>query len=278
MNLLHAIILGAIQGATEFLPISSSAHIRVVPALVGWPDPGAAFTANIQLGTIVAVFVYFWSDLSNMGRATLAGLKDKAQRDNPDFRLALATAVGSVPIIVLGLLLKSKIEHDFRALDIVAGGLIGMGILLLVAERLGKKNRSVDDVTWKDGVLVGLWQACALVPGASRSGSTITGGMFAGFSREDAARFSFILSVPSITLAGLYTLVADRKELAGLATPLVVANVVSFVVGYACIKWLMNILKKQSVMMFVVYRLILGLALFYILSTGLLSRFAGMSG
>lgn len=278
MNFLHAVILGAIQGATEFLPISSSAHIRVVPALLGWPDPGSTFTANIQLGTIVAVLVYFWKDLGNMSRATVQGLKDKSQRENPDFRLALATLVGSIPIIVLGLLLKSKIERDFRALDIVAGGLIGMGILLLIAERVGKKNRSVDNVTWKDGVIVGLWQACALVPGASRSGSTITGGMFAGFSREDAARFSFILSIPSITLAGLYTLVTDRKDLAELAIPLLVANGVSFIVGYACIAWLMQLLKKQSMLVFVVYRVALGLALLALLANGSLGRFAGMSG
>lgn len=278
MNFLHAVILGAIQGATEFLPISSSAHIRVVPALLGWPDPGSTFTANIQLGTIVAVLVYFWKDLGNMSRATVQGLKDKSQRENPEFRLALATLVGSIPIIVLGLLLKSKIERDFRALDIVAGGLIGMGILLLIAERVGKKNRSVDNVTWRDGVIVGLWQACALVPGASRSGSTITGGMFAGFSREDAARFSFILSIPSITLAGLYTLVTDRKDLAELAIPLLVANGVSFIVGYACIAWLMQLLKKQSMLVFVVYRVALGLALLALLANGSLGRFAGMSG
>lgn len=278
MNFLHAVILGAIQGATEFLPISSSAHIRVVPALLGWPDPGSTFTANIQLGTIVAVLVYFWKDLGNMSRATVQGLKDKSQRENPDFRLALATLVGSIPIIVLGLLLTSKIERDFRALDIVAGGLIGMGILLLIAERVGKKNRSVDNVTWRDGVIVGLWQACALVPGASRSGSTITGGMFAGFSREDAARFSFILSIPSITLAGLYTLVTDRKDLAELAIPLLVANGVSFIVGYACIAWLMQLLKKQSMLVFVVYRVALGLALLALLANGSLGRFAGMSG
>lgn len=186
MGLVEAIVLGIVQGLTEFLPISSTAHIRIVPSLVGWPDPGAAFTAVIQLGTIVAVIVYFWSDLCRFFLGWLAGMRDPHRRSSLEWRMGWAIVVGTIPIAIFGLLFKDSIEGSLRSLYVIAIALIALGLLMMVAEIVGRRDRSLEGVRLRDGLWVGFWQALALIPGASRSGTTITGGLFAGLDRPTA--------------------------------------------------------------------------------------------
>ncbi len=277
MELIQAVVLGVIQGLTEWLPISSTAHLRIVPAVFGWADPGAAFTAAIQLGTLVAVLVYFWQDLSSILIGWIRGLLHGQERDVPEYRLGWGIFLGTIPIIVLGVLLKSNIENQARSLWIIAFALIIMGLVLAISERVGKRSRTISAATIKDGIWVGLWQAVALIPGASRSGSTLAGALFAGFDRETSARYAFVLSVPSVFGAGVYSILGHRKELLGTnLVPIVVANVFSFVVGYATIAYFMRFLKNHSTMVFVWYRIVLGLALIGFMLTGKLSPDAGL--
>ncbi len=277
MDLIQAIIFGILQGLTEFLPISSSAHIRILPALLGWPDPGAAFTANIQLGTLVAVLIYFWKDLSKVFSAWISSLGKGGEAQPPEAKIGWAIVIGTVPIIVFGFALKDQIETVFRSLSWVAGALIGMALLLGLAEKMGKQTRSLESVTWRDGLTVGLWQAMALIPGCSRSGSTITGALFAGFDRATAARFSFLLSVPSIFLAAVYTAYTHREVFSQMLMPLIVANLFSLVTGYLCIAFLMKFLQKNSTLVFIVYRVVLGLAILGMISGGRLDPLAGIT-
>jgi undecaprenyl-diphosphatase len=277
MDLIQAIILGIIQGLTEFLPISSSAHIRIAPALLGWEDPGAAFTANIQLGTLLAVLIYFWKDLKQFFGGWVASLSKPELRQTHEAKMGNAIAIGSIPIIVFGFIFKDNIETNLRSLEIVAGMLIFMAILLGIAEWRGSQNRNLESVTPKDGLMVGLWQAMALIPGCSRSGSTITGGMFLGLDRATAARFSFLLSVPSIFLAAVYTAYKSKDQLSEIIVPLIAANVASFVVGYACIAFLMKFLQTKSNLVFIVYRVVLGLAIFGLLGSGKIAKDQGMT-
>lgn len=277
MELGQAVVLGIIQGLTEFLPISSSAHIRIVPSLLGWQDPGAAFTANIQLGTLLAVLIYFWRDLARIFVGWTTSFGNPAKRGTSEAKLGWGIAIGSVPIIVLGYLLKDQIETSLRSLYVIAGMLIFMAILLAVAEKVSRKDRDLNSLTVKDGLIIGLFQAIALIPGASRSGSTITGGLLLGLNRETAARYSFLLSVPSIFLAAAYTAFKHRAEFSGaMLTPLIAANLCSFVVGYACIAFLINFLKTNSNAVFIGYRVVLGLGILALLAMGRLSEFAGM--
>lgn len=276
MDLIQAIIFGILQGLTEFLPISSSAHIRILPALLGWQDPGAAFTANIQLGTLVAVLIYFWKDLGQVLKGWTGSLSNAQTRQSPEARIGWAIVVGTVPIIVLGFVLKDQIETVFRSLNWVAGALIIMALVLLAAEKFGKQTRDLNSVRPMDGLIVGLWQALALIPGCSRSGSTITGALFAGFDRATAARFSFLLSVPSIFLAAVYTAYTHREVFSQMLVPLLVANLFSLVSGYACIAFLMKFLQKNSTMVFIVYRILLGLAIIGLVTGGRLDPLAGI--
>ena len=277
MNLFQAIIIGIIQGLTEFLPVSSNAHIRIVPALLGWEDPGAAFTAVIQLGTVLAVIIYFAKDLQRVSSAWVASLGGK-DKDSVDARMGWAVLYGTIPIIIFGLGLKHQIEGNaFRSLYVIAGAMIGMGILMYAAEHFGKKERGIETVTVKDGVIVGLWQCLALIPGMSRSGSTITGGLFRGMDRITAARFSFLLGLPSITLAALNELYSERKNILGPElTATLVATGVSFIVGYAVISFFLKFLQKHGIAPFVIYRIALGLLLFGLLQTGHLKPDAGI--
>ncbi len=274
MGLVEAIILGIIQGLTEFLPISSTAHLRLAPALLGWPDPGAAFTAVIQLGTLAAVLIYFWKDLSKIFIAWIRSLQGEKSYEG---RLGWAIFYGTIPIIVLGLAGKKYIEGSLRSLAVVGTMLIFVGLLMLIAEKVGSHKRSSDSLSQRDGLIVGLWQALALIPGASRSGSTITGGLFLGLEREAAARFSFLLSVPSILAAGLYEAFKERKDILGAnLTPTIVATVVSFFVGYAAIAFLMTYLQKRSTMVFIVYRVALGIIILALIATKHLDPNAGL--
>jgi len=261
VDLVQAIVYGIIQGLTEFLPVSSTAHLRIAPALLGWTDPGAAFTAVIQLGTILAVLIYFAKDLGKDVSAWASSIKDKSKRETPEAKMGWAVFWGSIPVAVLGVLLHSKIETTFRSLYVIAFSMIVMGVVMLLAEQKGKRNRDVAQVEVQDGVTVGIWQVLALFPGMSRSGSTISGALFRGFDHAAAAKFSFLLSIPSITAAGLFEAFQARKELSGIMMPTIVSTVVSFIVGYVSIAFFMNYLKKRGIGPFVIYRIVLGVAL-----------------
>ena len=268
MSTIEAIILGLVQGLTEFLPVSSSGHLRIVPALFGWEDPGAAFTAVIQLGTMAAVVIYFWGDLWRIAGAWLASLCDPPRRGDLDARLGWYLIVATVPIGLLGLAFKDQIETGARDLRLIATTLIVMGLVLLIAERVGRRTREISDLTPRDGVAIGLAQSLALVPGVSRSGSTITAGLFLGYSREAAARFSFLLSIPAVVLSGLFQLKDIGAGDGPGLVPTVVATGVSFVVGYAAIAWLLKYLTSHSTLVFVIYRVGLGLVLIALLVGG----------
>jgi undecaprenyl-diphosphatase len=255
----QAAVYGVLQGLTEFLPVSSTAHLRVVPALLQWDDPGAAFTAVTQIGTLAAVLLYFRRDILRMTRAFITGLRARAPLGTADARMAWMIGVGTIPIVLAGVLLKPAIEGPFRSLHVIAFALIGLAVLLGVAEFVGKRKRSIEALGWRDAVLVGLAQAVALVPGSSRSGTTITMALFLDIDRAAAARFSFLLSIPAVTLSGLYELWDIRHTLQGdAAVSLVVAVIVAGVVGYASIAFLLRFLRIHSTAVFIAYRVGLG--------------------
>ncbi len=273
MSLIEAIVLGLLQGLTEFLPISSTAHLRVVPALVGWEDPGAAFTAVTQLGTAAAVLLYFRADLVNIVTTWLGSLRDPALRGRLDARLGWYLIVATVPISILGLVFEDQIETGARDLTLIGSALILLGVVLLAAERVGAKKRDLGDVGLGDAVAVGLAQAAALVPGVSRSGATISAGLFLGMERAAAARFSFLLSVPAVVLSGgfqLLSLVRGDASNPGLAS-LVVATALAFVSGLAAIAFLLRFLTTHSTLAFVVYRVALGASVLVLAASGTIS-------
>jgi len=272
MGLLRAIVLGVVQGVTEFLPISSTAHLRIVPELLGWPDAGAAYTAMIQLGTVAAVVVYFWGDLVRLTRAFFQGLLRGAPFATQDARLAWFVLAGTLPVAVLGLLFKRDIETSLRSLYVIASAMVGLALVLLLAERMARHTRTLADMRWPDAIVIGLCQALALIPGSSRSGTTLTGGLALGFRREDAARYSFLLSVPATAAAGLFEmrhLVRSGEPFTG--PDVLVGTAVAFVTGLLSIAWLLRYLRTQSTAVFIVYRLLLGGLLLVLLATGRLS-------
>jgi undecaprenyl-diphosphatase len=271
MSLLEAIVLGVVQGVTEFLPISSTAHLKIVPKLLGWDDPGAGYSAVIQLGTVAAVLVYFAKDLFTLTRAFVKGLLERKPFGTEESRLAWFVGLGTIPIGLLGLLLKKRIEGDLRSLYVIASSLIVLAIVLFVIERRASHARTLSQMTLRDGLIIGGWQALALIPGSSRSGTTITGGLSLGFNREAAARYSFLLSIPATGLAGVFQLkqLLTSTEQAPV-TAMVVGTVVSFGVGMAAIAGLLRYLRTRSMMVFIVYRIVLGLALFGLLAAGVL--------
>lgn len=271
MSLLEAIVLGLVQGLTEFLPISSSGHLRLVPALFGWEDPGAAFSAIIQLGTMAAVVIYFWSDLWRIAGTWLASLRDPARRGELDARMGWYLIVATIPIGLLGFAFRDQIETTARDLRVVATTLIVFGLVLAVADRFGRKRKVLADVRTADGVGIGLAQSLALIPGVSRSGATISAGLLAGYTRADAARFSFLLSIPAVVLSGLFQLRdLGAGDGPGLAAT-VVATLISFVVGYLTIAWLLRWLANHSLTIFVAYRVLLGGILWILLAAGTVS-------
>jgi len=281
MSLWQAIMYGLIQGLTEFLPISSAAHLRIVAALLGWSDPGTAFTAVIQLAIVVTLLLYFWHDLVKIAAAMLQGIQSGQWFESHDARLGWMIVVGTLPIVVLGLAFKKHIETGWRSLYVIAAAEIGLALALIIAEALersrtrgGAKLKEMDGINWTDAIIVGLAQCLALIPGASRSGSTITGGLFVGFTRETAARYSFLLSLPSFLGAGLLEFLHHRHELLatqGAGLNLVVATVVAIFVGYAAVAFLMNYLKRHTTWLFIIYRLALGTALLGLLTAGKLA-------
>jgi undecaprenyl-diphosphatase len=272
MSNLEAVVLGLVQGLTEFLPVSSTAHLRIVPALLGWEDPGAAYSAVIQLGTVGAVIVYFAKDLGRLIRAFVRGLAARQPFGTEDSRLAWFVGLGTIPIGVFGLLFKKHIETSLRSLYVISGSLIILALVLFAAERIASHRRTLSEMTLRDGLIIGLWQAMALIPGSSRSGTTLTGGLWLGFTRADAARYSFLLSVPATSLAGIFEL---KHLLEASASPpvalMVVGTVVSFVSGLAAIWGLLRFLRTQSTLVFVAYRIVLGLGLLGLLRAGVLT-------
>lgn len=270
-QLIKAIVLGIIQGLTEFIPVSSSAHLRIVPALLGWQDMGAAFTAVIQLGTLIATFIYFRKDIAELTKGFFQSLKNKDLFINPESRIFLLLILGTIPISVFGLVFKKFIVGPARGLYVISASMIVLAIVLYIAEKVSKKQKDLKDITVGDGIAVGFAQVLALIPGVSRSGSTITAGLFRGLKREAAARYSFLLSIPAITLSGLYELYSNRAELLhSNMVMLVVATVVSGIVGYASIAFLINYLKKHNTMIFIVYRIIFGLLILGLVLAGIL--------
>ena len=266
MNYFEAIVLGVVQGLTEFLPISSTAHLRIVPAFFGWADPGAAFTAVVQLGTMAAVLLFFWRDLWRIASTWVRALYQPEPRGTLDARLGWYLIYGTIPIAVLGLVFKDQIETGARDLRIIGWVLILFGVGLWLVDRAFPQRKTMADLNLRDGVLYGLAQALALIPGVSRSGATITAGRALGYTREDAARFSFLLSVPAVVLSGLFELRKIGGEGGTSWGPTIVATVVAFVVGYAAIAWLLRWLTSHSMLVFAVYRVALGvivLALVY---------------
>jgi undecaprenyl-diphosphatase len=271
-DLLKAVVLGTIQGLTEFLPISSSAHLRIYPELFGWGDPGAAFTAVIQIGTEVAVLLYFRKDIWRIGSTWLRSLVKPEFRGHLDARMGWFIIIGSLPIVILGVLLKDVIERDFRNLWIIGSTLIVLGIVLGIADRVGSTDKQIKQITLRDAVLMGAAQALALVPGVSRSGATLSMGRFLGYDREAATRYAFLLAIPAVVGAGLFELkdVPGGENSYGWA-PTIVATVVSFVVGYAAIAWLLRYVTTKSYTPFVLYRVALGTATLILVGVGVLN-------
>ncbi len=269
--MLQAIVLGTIQGLTEFLPISSSAHLRIYPELFGWGDPGAAFTAVIQIGTELAVLIYFREDILRIASTWLRSLVRPELRGHLDARMGWFIIVGSLPIVVLGIALKDVIENDFRSLWIIGTTLIVGGLILGVADRLGSNEKKIKQITLRDAVLMGVAQAMALIPGVSRSGATLSMGRALGYEREAATRYAFLLAIPAVVGAGLFELkeIPNGENTYGWG-PTAVATVVSFVVGYAAIAWLLRYVSTRSYTPFVLYRVVLGVSTLVLVGTGVL--------
>lgn len=274
MQWIEAAILGLVQGLTEFLPISSSAHLRIVGEfLPGAADPGAAFTAITQLGTEAAVLVYFWRDIMRIARAWFAAVARKLPHSDPDARMGWMIIIGTVPIVVLGLLFEDYIDTTFRTLWLVATMLVVFGFLLAVADHHGKQTKPLDELTIRDGILFGFAQALALIPGVSRSGGTITAGLLMGYTREAAARYSFLLAIPAVFGSGFYKLIGSLNEpdspytmgQTGLATA------VGFVVAYIIIGWFLKYVSTHSYTLFVNYRILLGLFVYICLGFGIIN-------
>ncbi|MEV0095529.1 undecaprenyl-diphosphate phosphatase [Streptomyces sp. NPDC050738] len=290
MSWFESFVLGFVQGLTEFLPISSSAHLRLASAFADWPDAGAAFTAITQIGTETAVLIYFRKDIARIVSAWFRSLTDRSLRGDHDARMGWLVIVGSIPIGVLGVVLKDQIDTSFRDLRVIAVTLIAMGIVLGVADRLAardesggrhraaKERKSLRDLSVRDGLVYGICQAMALVPGVSRSGATISGGLLMGYTREAAARYSFLLAIPAVLASGVFEL-KDAGESGHIAWgPTAFATLIAFIVGYAVISWFMKYISSKSFMPFVVYRIVLGIVLFFLIGFGVLSPDAGPAG
>ncbi|MBB5831412.1 undecaprenyl-diphosphate phosphatase [Brachybacterium aquaticum] len=289
MSFIEAVILGLVQGLTEFLPISSSAHVRVVGELLNpGQDPGAAFTAIIQLGTETAVLIYFWKDITRIISRWFKALVGKIPQSDPDVRMGWLVILGSIPIGVLGLLFESQIDHGLRNLYITATMLIVFGILLGVADRVAPQRKELKELTLRDGILFGLAQALALIPGVSRSGGTITAGLLMGYTRQAAARYAFLLAVPAVFASGLYKAAkevpilfsADGRAAAAAAgepslAAIIIATLVAFAVGYAVIMWFMRLIENRSYLIFVVYRIVAGVVLLALLGFGVVDPLGG---
>jgi undecaprenyl-diphosphatase len=274
MSWLQVIVLSVVQGLTEFLPVSSSGHLAITSRVFFADDAGASFTAVTQLGTELAVLVYFARDIARIVKAWLRGLFNPAARD-ADYRLGWYVIIGSIPIGVLGLLLKDEIRTGARNLWLIATALVVFSAVIAAAEYFGRQTRDVEHLTWRDGVIVGLAQCLALLPGVSRSGATISAGLFLGLDRELAARFGFLLAIPAVFASGLFSLpdafhpVGEGMSASG--AQLLVATAIAFVVGFAAVSWFLRFLVRHSMYWFVGYRVILGTVVLILLGTGVVA-------
>ncbi|MBA3233094.1 MAG: undecaprenyl-diphosphate phosphatase [Propionibacteriales bacterium] len=270
MDFIEAVILGIVEGLTEFLPVSSTGHLTITEKVLGLPidDPAVtAFTVVIQLGAILAVVLYFRHDIWNITRAWFAGITRPEVRGSLDYRMGWYVIVGSVPIVVAGLAGESLITGALRNLWWVAGALIAWSVVMVAAERVGDQQRHEKDLTLRDAIVIGVVQCFSLVPGISRSGATISAGLFAGLDRVAATRMSFFLSIPALVGAGVKELPAALSGDIALATT-IVATVVSFIVAYASVSWLLKFVAGHSITWFVWYRVAVGVGLLVLLSTG----------
>jgi undecaprenyl-diphosphatase len=271
VSLIEAIVLGILQGLTEFLPISSSAHQLIVPAMLGWEDPGAAFTAVTQLGTEAAVLIYFRNDIWSIATVWLRSLYRPVLRSTVHARMGWYLIVATIPIGLLGLTFETQIENGARDLYLVGTVLIVFGLVLGYADRVGTHERELGEISTRDGILIGLAQSLALIPGVSRSGATMSAGLLLGLDRTAAARFSFLLAIPAVVLSGLFQLASVLSGEEGNGEPLgyiLLATVIAFFVGYAAIAWLLRYLTTHSVRLFVGYRVILGTLVLVLAATG----------
>lgn len=274
----HATVLGLIQGLTEFLPISSSAHLRVFPALLGWQDPGAAFTAVTQLGTEAAVLIYFRKDIASIIKTWTLSLFRPALRSEQDARMGWFVILGTLPIGIFGVLFQHTIENTLRDLRVIGTTLIVFGLILAVADRTRavRNAKPISELTLPHAVGYGLAQALALIPGVSRSGGTISAGLLMGYSREAAARYSFLLAIPAVLASGLLELTKIGEGPAPAWGPTLLATAIAFVVGYAAVAWFLKFISNNSFMPFVIYRVLLGIVIIALVTMGTLDPDAGV--
>lgn len=275
MSWLQVIVLSVVQGLTEFLPISSSAHLAIVSRVFFSGDAGASFTAVSQLGTELAVLVYFGRDIIRILRAWFDGLLVRAHRSNPDYRLGWYVIIGSIPIAVLGYAFKHAIRSDVRNLWVIATAMLVFSAVIAAAEYFSRQDRHIEQLTWKDSVFVGVAQCLALIPGVSRSGATISAGLVRGLDRPLSARFGFLLAIPAVFASGLFSLPdAFHPETEGMSATglqLAVSVVIAFVVGYAAVAWLLRFLAHHAMYWFVGYRVLLSLTVMALLATGVVA-------
>lgn len=271
----EAVVLGLVQGLTEFLPISSSAHLRIVSAFAGWEDPGSAFTAVTQIGTETAVLIYFRKDIGNIVGTWVKSLYTPSLRGELDARMGWYIIVGTLPIGILGLVFQDTIETTFRDLRLIGTTLIVFGLILLFADRMALNNRGMDKLNGKESLIYGFAQSLALIPGVSRSGGTVTAGLLMGYRREVAARYSFLLAIPAVLASGGLELFKIGEGPAPAWGPTILATVVAFVVGYAAIAWFLKYISTHSFTVFVAYRVVLGLVVLGLVVFGVLEPTAG---
>jgi undecaprenyl-diphosphatase len=264
MTIFQALILGIIQGLTEYIPVSSTAHLILIPWLFGWnldPNAKVVFDILVQWGTLVGVIIYFWRDILQILRAVLSGLAHRKPFETFDARLGWLVVVATIPAVIAGVFIKKYLVQLYEMYILISIVLMLGGLLMLAAERFGKRTRDLKQMTWLDSLIVGLWQILAMIPGVSRSSATISGGMLRDFNREDAARFSFLMSIPALLGAGVVAL-KDLFEVPGLlgslAAPLLVGFLAAAITGYFSIRWLLGYLKTRSLSIFIVYRFVFG--------------------
>ena len=273
MDIWQAIVLGIVEGVTEFLPISSTGHLTIVEKLMGFRLDDAsltAFTAIIQVGAVLATIIYFRADIIRIVRAFIRGIYDSSARSSQDYRFGWAVIIGTIPIAVIGLLFKDQIETTLRSLWIVAVALIGWGVVMWLADHYARQNRREDSTTWRDTLFIGTLQCLALIPGVSRSGATMSAGLFRGFDRVTVTRLSFFLSIPALLAAGALESATKYQDISkGVGWgPTIIATIVTFIVAYFAVAWLLKYIAKHTYSIFIIYRVVLGVLLVVLLSTG----------
>lgn len=275
MSWVQVVVLSIVQGLTEFLPISSSSHLAIVSRVFFAGDAGASFTAVSQLGTEAAVIIYFARDIGRILKAWFNGLLIKAHRDNVDYRLGWYVIIGTLPIVVLGVAFKDLIRGEVRNLWVIATAMLVFSAVIAAAEYVGRQNRHVEQLRWSDGLLVGIAQCLALVPGVSRSGSTISAGLFLGLDRELSARFGFLLGIPAVVASGLFSLPDAfhpvTQGMSATGAQLIISVVIAFVVGFVAVAWLLRFVAHHAMYWFVGYRVILALTVMALLATGVVA-------